>query len=72
MLPHDLFAPADAAHEPVGAPAAFDAADEGSLPEYVAGLHRVTILSHCVKKRVPARAMAALSSASPEMMRPSV
>lgn len=71
MLPYDLFAPADAAHEPVRAPAALDAADEGPLPEYVTGLHRVTILSHCVKKRTPARDIAALSSASPEMMRPS-
>ena len=46
MLPNDLLAPASAAREPVGAPSAFDAADEGALPEYVAGLHRVTILSH--------------------------
>ena len=72
MFPHDPLAPADAAREPVGAPAALDAADEGALPEDVAGLHRVTILSHCVKKRTPARVMAALSSGELEMMRPSV
>ena len=72
MFAYDLLAPAGAAREPVGATATFDAADEGALSEDVPGLHRVTILSHCVKKRTPARVMAASSSGELEMMRPSV
>ena len=64
VLSHDLLATADAAHEPVRAPTAFDTADEFAVSEHNPWFHRfrihgVSILSHCVKKRIPARFIAA-------------